>query len=149
MDEVLKVFGVNWHLVLIQSINFGLLLIVLNRFLYKPVMKIIDERAIKIGKCVKDADEAERKLNQAEEEKKKILSTAIQDGDEIINLSRRKAEDVKASFLKEAEDKGAKILSDVIKKAEEEKRKIIENSKSEIAKITVLAVENILREKLK
>ncbi|MBI3671639.1 F0F1 ATP synthase subunit B [Candidatus Azambacteria bacterium] len=149
MEEVLKVFGVNWHLVLIQSVNFGLLLIILHRFLYKPVMRMIDERARKIEKGVRDAAEAERRLQNAEDERRMLVSVATKEADEIINASRKNADDIKASILKEAGERSDKIVADAIKQAEEEKKKAIEKSKSDIAKIAVLTAENILREKLK
>lgn len=147
MDEILKVFGVDWKLVLIQAVNFGLLLIILHRFLYKPVMKIIDKRAKKIEKGVRDSEEAEVKLNSAEKEKKAMLSLATKEAESIINSSRKRAEDVKSEILKEAEDKSSQILDETKQKAEEEKKKAVESSRAEIAKIAVLTAENILKEK--
>ncbi len=147
MDEILKVFGINWKLVLIQTVNFGLLLILLQIFLYKPVMKMIDKRAKKIEKGVKDSEEAEIKLNSAEEERKAILSVATKKAENIIDSSRKKAEDVKSEILKDAEDKGNEILNETKKKAEEKIKKAVESSRAEIAKIAVLTAENILREK--
>ena len=69
MDEILEVFGINWKLLLIQSVNFGILLLVLWRFLYRPLVKIMGERQSVIAKGVQNARDAEERLKSIEEEK--------------------------------------------------------------------------------
>jgi len=56
MSELFSAFGVNWKLLLIQAVNFGLLLAALTYFLYKPILKIIDERREKVAEGVRTAE---------------------------------------------------------------------------------------------
>ena len=44
MQQLFAAFGINWKLLLIQGINFSVLLAILSYFLYRPLMKVIDER---------------------------------------------------------------------------------------------------------
>jgi len=69
MEEIAKVFGLDWKLLIIQAVNFGVLLLVLWYFLYKPVLKMLDERRGKIQKGVEDAENAEIRLTEIEGER--------------------------------------------------------------------------------
>jgi F-type H+-transporting ATPase subunit b len=44
MEEITKVFGIDWRLFIIQAINFGLVVFLLSKFLYKPILNVIEER---------------------------------------------------------------------------------------------------------
>ena len=58
MEQLFETFGVNWKLLYIQGINFALLLTGLTYLLYRPLMRIIDERRDKIAEGVRTADAA-------------------------------------------------------------------------------------------
>ena len=49
MEKVLDVFGIDWKLLLINAVNFGLLLATLSYFFYKPMMRMLDLRRDKIA----------------------------------------------------------------------------------------------------
>jgi F0F1-type ATP synthase membrane subunit b/b' len=58
MDAILTTFGIDWHLLLLQGINFGILLAGLTYFLYKPVMRMLEERSNTVRQGVEDAHKA-------------------------------------------------------------------------------------------
>ena len=64
---------INWFTVIAQIVNFLILVWLLKRFLYKPILKAIDERERKIESQLKDADDRESnaKMEQDEFKKKK------------------------------------------------------------------------------
>ncbi|MBI2593944.1 F0F1 ATP synthase subunit B, partial [Candidatus Daviesbacteria bacterium] len=77
MEKILSDFGVQPVLLLAQIVNFLVLLWILNKLLYKPVLKVLEERKAKIEKGLKNAEEIEKRLAQtAEEEEKAILAAA-------------------------------------------------------------------------
>ena len=88
MEQLLTVFGVNWKLLLAQGFNFALLLIVLTYFLYKPVLKIIDERREKIAQGVKTAEAAARKLEEAKKESDSIIGSASREAEGLVAVAR-------------------------------------------------------------
>ena len=118
--------GLDVKILLAQIINFGLLLFILSKVLYKPVIKLIDERNKKLTKAIEDSAAIEKKLEKIEESKKDLLSQARQNAN------------------KERED--------LIKMAQEESRVIIDNAKKkaekEIAKgLTMLKTAKVEAEK--
>ena len=62
MEQLIHAFGIDARLILLQVINFGLLMAVLSYLLYKPVLKVLAERQEKIAQGVKDAEEAGKNL---------------------------------------------------------------------------------------
>jgi len=147
MEDILNVFGINWKLLLIQSINFGILLLVLYKFLYKPLFNIIEKRKEKIEKGVKDAEAAEEHLQNAQKEKEAILSKAAKDAEEVYANAKKSADRIKEEMLVDADHKKEEIIQKAKEQGENEKRSIIEKSKEEIARAAVLSAEKILREK--
>ena len=59
---------INWFTVIAQIVNFLILVWLLKRFLYKPVLKAIDDREQKVAAKLKDAE-----IKNAEAEKDKVL----------------------------------------------------------------------------
>lgn len=147
MGDLLEVFGINWKLLLVQAINFGVLLVILWKFLYTPVLKLIDERREKIAEGVKTAEEAARKLSESETRGKDIVASASRDAEKIVATARERAEEKGTELLRAAETRAEAVLKDAEARAEEAKRQALKQSEREIARAAMLAAEKILREK--
>lgn len=147
MSELFAAFGVDWKLLLIQAVNFGLLLSVLTYFLYKPVLRIIDERQRKIAEGVKTAEEAQRKLEDAKVEGEGIVGTAAREAEVLVASARARADERGTEIVKGAEARAAGVLKDASDRAEEAKRQALKESEREIARVAMLAAEKILKEK--
>lgn len=147
MNELFEAFGVNWKLLLVQAVNFGLLLSVLTYFLYKPVLRIIDERQKKIAEGVKTAEEAARKLADAKMEGDGIVGTASREAEQLVAAARSRADEKGNEIVKAAEARANAVIKEAGAHAEEAKRMALAESSKEIARAAVLAAEKILREK--
>ena len=147
MGEIAAVFGINGKLLLIQSVNFGLLLLILWKFLYTPLVKVMAERQAAIEKGVKDAEKAEKKLEDIKEEEISILKSATNKGEKIVQKAVDQAKSKELELIHDANQKSERVLADAGLKAEEIKRVAHEESKAEVAQVAILAAEKILREK--
>ncbi|KKU81620.1 MAG: ATP synthase subunit b [Parcubacteria group bacterium GW2011_GWA1_47_8] len=145
MEQIVSVFGINWKLLLIQGVNFGLLLAILYRFLYKPVLAMVDERRAKIENAIKDAENAEAELGQAEIEKARILREAVQKGDTIIDTAKKHAEGEEHTMMKDAHRKVVRLLSEAERRVAREREEMMEKAEREVARMAVLAAEKVLR----
>ncbi len=144
MSELFAAFGVNWKLLIVQAVNFGLLLSLLTYFLYKPVLRIIDERQKKIAEGVKTAAEADRKLADAKTESDEMVGGAAREAEALVASARSRANEQGAEMLKAAEARAAATTKDAAERAEEAKRQMIKESEREIARAAMLAAEKIL-----
>ena len=148
MQELFLTFGVNWKLLLIQAVNFGVLLAALSYFLYAPLMKIIDERRAKIAEGVRAAEAASQRLSDAKQEADGIVGDAARQAEGLVATARTRADERGAEILKTAESRADSVIKDAAARAEEAKRQAIASSEKEIAKAAMLAAEIILKQKM-
>ena len=147
MDALFAAFGIDWHLLLIQAVNFGVLLLVLTYFLYKPILRIIDERRDKVAEGVRVAQEAARTLQDAKVEGETLIGTAARDAEALVAAARSRADEKGSEILRAAEDRADRVMKDAAERAEEAQRQAMAESSKEIARAAMLAAEKILREK--
>lgn len=143
MDAILTTFGIDWHLLLVNAVNFGLLLAGLTYFLYKPLSKMLEERRIKIVQGVEDAHKAEVALGEIEVARHDTLAKAGQEADSILARSRQAAAQQAKDLIHQAEAAAARVALEAEAKGAELKHKAIEESKQEVAKMIVLGIEKL------
>ena len=144
MEQLLTVFGINWKLLLIQGINFALLLAVLSYFLYRPVLKMIDERQEKIAEGVRKSEAAELELAEAGKKGDSIVGNASREAEALAHAAKTRANEQALEIIKAAEHHADSIVADASARAEESKRQTLKESEREIARAAMLAAEKIL-----
>lgn len=148
MGDLLTSFGVDWRLLLIQAVNFGVLLSALSYFLYRPVTNMLDERRRKIAQGVKDAEAAAQHLARAEEEATAVVASASQEAAMLVASAKVRGEEKAKEIVDTATARGARIEEDAQAKAVEAARRALEESNEEIARTAILAAERLLKKKL-
>ena len=144
MDQLFSAFGIDWKVLLAQSVNFGVLLVGLTYFLYKPILKLLKERQEIIAKGVKDAEEAGKKAKEIEAEKSEVLAQAARDAESAVTKGVSQGKTERTQIIERAQSQSDSILSDARLQAEEIKRQAEIASQKEIAKTAILAAEKIL-----
>ncbi len=147
MNQLFVAFGVDWKLLLIQAVNFGLLLAALSYFLYKPILRIIDERREKIAESVRLANTATHKLEDAKKQSDLMVGAAAKEAEGLVAMARARADERAGEIMKEAQLKADSLMTEAEARAQEEKRQMLRESEREIARAAMLAAEKILREK--
>jgi F-type H+-transporting ATPase subunit b len=147
MEQLIDTFGIDWRILLIQIANFGILAGLLWYLLYKPIVKLIEDRRAQIIKGVADAERAEAALKDADAKKTDIVASASIEAEKIIASSREAGKEKEALLVKGAQEKYDRMLKEADMKSEEIKRSALDESKEEIARLIVLGVEKTLREK--
>lgn len=105
-------FGVNPILLVAQVVNFLILLFILKKFLYGPILKVLAVRRQKIEESLKNAEEIELRLQKTNEDVEKILANAMDEAQKIIKESK----EVGMQFI----EAGKKTQEDIINKAFEQ-----------------------------
>ena len=144
MEKVLDVFGIDWKLLLINAVNFGLLLAALTYFFYKPMMRMLDERRSKIAHGVKSAAKAEAELKEIEASRGEKLAQAGKEADQVISEARRAAADKQREIMAQAEASAQRALLEAEAQAHDMKERAVQESKQEVAKLIVLGIEKSL-----
>ncbi len=108
--DILSQFGVNPLLLAAQVVNFLILLFVLKKFLYGPILKVLEKRKLTIEQSLKHAEEIEQKLVAISEEEEKRLIKASQEGEKIIKQASESSVAIIDESRKKAEAVYQKIL---------------------------------------
>ncbi|MEK7134230.1 MAG: ATP synthase F0 subunit B [Patescibacteria group bacterium] len=146
MTEALHVFGINGKLLLTQAVNFGIVLVVLTFVLYKPLIRTLEERRMRIKKGVEDARAAEAARLNAEEEGRRVMADVARKAEGALADAHAKAGKEEERIVREAHAEEERIMRDAKERAAEEKRKILSEGKEEIARMIVLGAERIVKE---
>lgn len=133
---------------LAQLVNFAIVLFVLHRFAYKPVLKALNDRAKKIEQGLKDSEAASQKLSAITEQEKDVLKQAREEAQAVLAKAEEQARKSKDEIAVAAKAQAEKIMQDAQKRIEEEKVKMFAEVKGEIAELVVLAAGKILAEKI-
>ena len=148
MSELFTKLGINWKLLVAQVVNFLILLLVLYKFAYGPILKMLEKRTGKIEKGLKDAEAAEKKLKESQKKQEEILNKARREAQDIVEKAQARSEKTKSEILAEAKNQSDKIIADAKVQIKQEKEKSVAEIKSEIGGLVVAATEKVLSEKL-
>lgn len=141
MEAILTTFGIDWRLLLINALNFGLLLLALWYFLYAPVMKTLEERRRKVAQGVEDAESAKLTLEEIQSSRGAKLAQAGKEADDIVASARAAGVAKERELQLAGESAAANALREAELQAQELKHQAIEESKREVAKLIVLGIE--------
>ena len=111
MDKFIHEFGINWQLMVAQLVNFAVLVFLLGKFVYKPIIKALDARKKKIEDGIAFSDRAEKELAGVEVMKAEELKKAELKGQEVIKKAEGDANKVSADIMVGAEKEKERILT--------------------------------------
>lgn len=148
MEELIKTFHVDVKLIIAQLVNFAIVLFVLKKYAYEPMLKLMTERGEKIEAGIKNAESAGAKLTEIMEKEKAVLIEARKQAQEIVTKAESVATKNKEEILAEAKVQSEKILADSAKKIEQEKNQMMQEVKGQIAELVVAATGKIIDEKI-
>lgn len=130
--------GIEPMQLIVQVINFTILVIVLTKFLYKPILKMLDERKKKIEEGLTLAKDMAVKEEELQKEKEKVLEKAKKDGDKIIEEYKVQAKKIEAEIINLANEEAKRLKEKAILNLEEEKIKMWSDLRKQLL---ILALE--------
>ena len=147
MEELVKTFHIDAKLILAQLVNFFIVLGVLYKFAYKPVLQLLNDRTAKIEKSLDDAKKIEDKLVAQGEEYKKIVTDARVEAQKIMDKATAQSEEKREALLLKAKEEIGVIINKEKDKMLSEKAETMKEMKKEIVELVSLSLEKIIGEK--
>lgn len=148
MDEVVKQFGVQPILLAAQIVNFLILLFLLKKFAYKPLLEVLQKRRDIIAQGLKNAEEIEKRLKLVEEEKAKELKKAADEARLIISEATKAASELMELSRARTEQDILKLQVKNKELMERQKEQLQKEIKSELADLVVLGLEKVAKKTL-
>lgn len=139
--EILSSFGIHWTSFVAQIINFGILVFVLSKLVYKPLMNALAEREKVIKKLSEDSSKAENLAEESALKQKEILDEARKQADKIIKSAEASSETLRRNLTDEAKKESEKIIKEGEKKIKEEQDRFYAGLKEELAGLVATGIE--------
>lgn len=146
--ELLTKLGINPILLITQIINFLILLFLLKKFLYKPILNMLERRRERISDSLKKADEIAKKYEETERIQEKKLQQVQLRSSEILRQTKERAGKMYQEILKKSEEEAKQVLEKAMKEIKNEKINMIGEAKKEIADVTIAALKKVLKDHL-
>lgn len=143
--ELITKLGIDWKILAAQIVNFFVLLFILYKFAYKPILGMLEKRSKIIEKGVHDAKASEERLKEIEETRRKILDEAAREVGKLLEKAKADAEAMKKNLMTAASEQAEDLLRRTKALVAEEKEKMTEDVKKEVAKFIILATGKILQ----
>lgn len=138
--------GIDGKALLFQIINFVILFIILKKFLFKPVAKILENRQRTIEESIKNAKDIETQKANWEQEYQKLQKQTAEKSAKIIDEAKLSAQKLKHEMLEEARQEQENMVENAKEQIVYEKNKSIKEIKGEMLGLVSLAVEKVTKQ---
>lgn len=146
--EIFKAFGLDIKLLIANLVNFLILVFILYKLGYKPILKFVNDRQKKIEKGIKDAEESAKRLSDASAKQEEITSKAHKEAQVIIGKAKDQAKVQADGIIKKTQDEAHNIVDKAKKEIALEKEQTLSNVHKEAALAVIAATEKLLKKKV-
>ena len=146
--EILTSLGVNFTALIWHTINFLILLYILNRFAFPKVLGILDERSARIRESVTHSDALRAETQRLHEEGRETLAKTYQDAQLVLADAQRSAEQVLAESRRAAREEAEVLIERAKAEIAAERDRIFQELRREIADLTVAAASHVISRSL-
>jgi len=129
-------------------VTFLVLLALLAKFAWRPLLEALDRRQERIRNALEDADRARRELERLQQESLKIMQQARIEAESIVTQTRADAERLREELKHKAKDEADNILRNAQQQIQLQTRQAIQEIRHEVADIAVLLASKLLERNL-
>lgn len=145
---MLNKIGINAPLLSFQIVNFLILLVVLKKLLYKPVLEAIEKRKKEAEEGIALKEKLERKKEEIEKEHQFIIQEAREEAQLLIEQKKKEAQKIKNKILEQAQSQKKEILASGKKESKQLKIKMQKSVEREALDAAAEIAEKILHDVL-
>jgi F-type H+-transporting ATPase subunit b len=144
----LSALGVDAHAFVIQLITFVLALLVLKRYAFKPIVKMLNERRELIEGGVKLGEEMRVEKSTFEAKMEKLMTDARAEADNILAAAKDSGQQVVREAEDKAKQKAALVIEEAERRIEQERSRMRKQLEGELANLVADATEAVLDQKV-
>lgn len=146
MEKLISEFSVG--LFVWQTVLFLVLLFVLRRYAWKPMLIAINRREKSIEEALEQAAVARKEMKKLKQSNEALIQEAREERDQLLKEARETKNEIVAEAKSKAQEEAAKVLASAREEIKHEKAKAIEELKNQVADFSFEIAERILSEKL-
>lgn len=146
--EIFEKFGINLSVLIAQAVNFLVVLAVLYKFAYKPLLKMLNDREKKIAKSLKEVEEIHAQRKATEEDQHKALIQAKHEAEKIVETAMADASLRQKEILEHTRTETRAIAEKTKADLREAKEAMMKEAYGEVADLVVEVCEKVLKDRL-
>lgn len=131
-----------------MTITFSIVLFLLSKFAWKPILNSIREREDSINNALNAAEDARKQMSALQADNEKLLNQARAERELMLKEAQEMKENIIAQAKKTADEEGQKLIVKANASIESAKLKAINELKTQVAVLTVDLAEKVLRKKM-
>ena len=144
MGETLHQLGISWPKLIAQTVNFGIILFILWKFAYRPVLKMLEDRRQRVAEAMANAEKAKAELAKADGARQEIINQANAQATKLIEEAR-----AAAARVQEVEtQKAIAAAKDIVEKArqatEAEHARMLADLRREVGRLVVATTGRVV-----
>lgn len=140
--------GIDPLLLLWQALAFGLLVFLLNRFAFRPVLNTLDQRANRIRESIEQAEQIKTELALAQQNAQNILAEARKEGEALRAQNQQQGQRMVAAAQAEAREQREKMLIEARQQITAETERAKGELRQEVGRLTILAATRVIGQEL-
>ena len=148
MEQFEAFIGVNFWTALLTLMNFLLVLYVGKKFLYGPILKMIQDRQKEIDDMYSDADSAKQQAEDLRAEYQHKLSDAQATSERIVKDAVARAQTREEEIIRKANQEAAAIMDKASSDIAQEKKKALNDAKNEISEVAMAIAGKVVGREL-
>jgi F-type H+-transporting ATPase subunit b len=135
--------GIQWKILLAQTISFSIVFFVLWRFAYKPIFSMLEARREKIAQSLANAEKIKTDVARTEAERQKILTQAGDQANKLIDEARQAAARVRETETQKAISAAEQIVIKAREAAAQERAQMLAQLKREVGRLVVQTTSTV------
>ena len=129
-------------------LTFLVLLGLLAKFAWGPLLKALEERQELIRTSLDDADKAKQELERLNQESAEIISEARAEAQSIVVKSRADAETVREDLRRKAKEEGDALIRSAQRQIELETARALQQIRHEVVELSLTVASKLIKKNL-
>lgn len=144
MGELVTTFGIDWKLLLANSLTFFLVLWILRKFAFRPIMDALDRRQQTIRSGLDAAKQSQTELAAIQHEKEVVLKAAKSEALAIVHEAKQQGEATRQKLVDQANAEAQATIERTKTLLDRERHDMVKRAKGELADLVVAATAKVL-----
>jgi len=140
--------GIDPLILLWQGLTFLLLILLLYRFSYRPVLSMLDTRADRIRTSMEQAEQIKSELNEARQSAEAILNEARREGEQLRAQTQQQGQRMIAAAQAEAREQREKMITEARSQIQAETENAKQQLRQEVGRLAILAATRVIGQEL-
>lgn len=137
VEQIARTFGVDWPHLIAQIISFGIVCVVLHRFAYRRVLRMLKERSQKIAEGLANAEKIKSELARTEDQRQDVLAKANSQATKLIEEAHAAAARVQEQETQKAIAAAEQIILKAREAAAQEHARMFAQLKRDVGRLVV------------